>query len=1240
MVLVVSACNDNDSWCEGSSSDAYSDSDGIKQVNETTVKVYSVSAQDPDGDTSTYGVWVDSGFYVSKDDDFQISATGQIIIATDYEDDTNLGDGKEFIIPATKGNVTPILDEDGEYFDFALNQQINVIIDDCGTNSADYCTPVDCSTSTFDYCIEDNGCKPNKWTWATGWQRDEINCNYIDVIDFYFGNDARSECYANRCCAEDIFGTCWSWEKWDCAHFTTIQENAYSSGYTDSDGNYISYNVCPNNEPGIYAYPYICDGNPPNDYYVYDTNPPYLPDGSKNEYCDGHGDDGTHSAPKCGDRSNSKDYAKEPYSYNQKGETDTCWNTGGYRLYAMEGGIVCPSGCDNKADSDNPCPDGCTHLRGGYATFDETKGETADFVGGVSFASRGDTLNLQIINPLGESTVDEEHYQSQLDQIDENNQTISYLEDQNDGLYDELTLQLELIDAYNPNGVGDASVIDSLRAEAETLSAGLIDDSGGADQNESIKIQLDYIVTLFDYTIDTGTDSDDSDDGYDAGCVLPSAEEGIQQMFMTLGSDIQDYSGNPEVETCWKTTIDAMDYKDSSDTVRKAQDIIDAGDDLEDLSKNITEPDGSTYLDTSAPGCTNNSYYDSSKKEDVDNWSSECYVTNDTGTTHQDIQNFIKDLDETLSLLEEDMALAVAIQGDIDDNNEEIVSLEYENEEINQDILEETSYGNDDLVGGYVVHVSAGALVADNGEYMHAVVSDGDPNVANSTTITTDFSPILNVPAGQSITYMDTVYTAMSSGNVWTFIDDPDGRWDNNSQYYDVTFGKVSYKEGFDALATGLIEDIKDTVDVTSERIFKNLTCSDGGSSWQCSKYLKIITAMLYLYIIIWGMMYLFGLIRTDKLDFIIRIVKIGTLTVLIQPGSFEFFNTYLFQGFSTMANTIIANATGAPIDNPFRFLNQNMNVLLLDETTYYKLMGMMVQGLLGLVVFFLILYGTISFIVAFFQSFLVYMISLIGLGIGMAVAPIYLAFLLFDKTKYLFTAWFRLMVRFAIQPVLLLIGLIIINGMLATLLDSIFNYYVCYKCAIPITFAIPGYPQVGTTTLFCISWFTAWGDDNVNSPATHAVMSIPLAIIYCMVTTVMELYTGKISGQVCKAITGGDGISTPGAKASGMGLNPFSGMDNRMKSIATGTGLVKDEKGYKALRSKMIKGAAMVTAAPYAVGAAVVVGHTAADVTAAVGIPASLAARTKAAINKMRGKKASNNNKKTSDSNSSDKEE
>ena len=98
-------------------------------------------------------------------------------------------------------------------------------------------------------------------------------------------------------------------------------------------------------------------------------------------------------------------------------------------------------------------------------------------------------------------------------------------------------------------------------------------------------------------------------------------------------------------------------------------------------------------------------------------------------------------------------------------------------------------------------------------------------------------------------------------------------------------------------------------------------------------------------------------------------------------------------------------------------------------------------------------------------------------------------------------------MVKLTIIPVVLLVGLILLNGMLSTLLVQLFNYEVCYKCTMPFTFAIPGYDQVGTITLFCVSWFSKWGLDNVDSVSNSTVMSFPFSISFCMIAQTMMIY-------------------------------------------------------------------------------------------------------------------------------------
>ena len=193
--------------------------------------------------------------------------------------------------------------------------------------------------------------------------------------------------------------------------------------------------------------------------------------------------------------------------------------------------------------------------------------------------------------------------------------------------------------------------------------------------------------------------------------------------------------------------------------------------------------------------------------------------------------------------------------------------------------------------------------------------------------------------------------------------------------------------------------------------------------------------------------------------------------------------------------------------------------------------------------------------------------------------------FLLFNKTSYLFDNWFKMMVKYTVQPVILLVGLIIINGMLTAIIEEIFNYYVCFKCTLPFIFALPGFLDVGTTTLFCVSWFSPWGADNVDSPLGKALMSLPLAISFCMVATAMKIYADKIATDVAGQIVGSSsGITKPTGSTS-MGLNPLKGLDQNAFGLAKATGLAKDEKEYKALRNKVLRTAAKASMVLSSVG-------------------------------------------------------
>ena len=82
-----------------------------------------------------------------------------------------------------------------------------------------------------------------------------------------------------------------------------------------------------------------------------------------------------------------------------------------------------------------------------------------------------------------------------------------------------------------------------------------------------------------------------------------------------------------------------------------------------------------------------------------------------------------------------------------------------------------------------------------------------------------------------------------------------------------------------------------------------------------------------------------------------------------------------------------------------------------------------------------------------------------------MGLAPLFLTFILFERTKHLFDAWVRFMITYMLEPVVMLTGIIVLTQLFTIYLDYIMNYSVCLKCAVP--FSLP-FPEVdGVTPLF-----------------------------------------------------------------------------------------------------------------------------------------------------------------------------
>lgn len=1193
LLFALVGCDGPDTWCIGSSPDSYSDANTIKTVVDTNINVQSTS-QNSAGD---YGVWVDSGLFVNQGSvyDFNIGGSPgyEIVIASDFYSDVNEGLGQDYIISASQDTPTQILNSDGSAAQFAPNQQITITTADCTTGADSY-----------------GNSSPTKWTWNNNWKYKTVTCSYYGANDDDTGcdtigidcpryptNNDKDECVAVGNCQINcvdiplIGNLCTTiYPVWYCYHQTYTEpsddppymNNYYDTGSACTSNSSVScsssscstpctYDLCPEEYVSGVDTPnyFICEGKTQDSYA--DTSPTYYShsptyDSSQGNagYCDGKNQAGfgatstSKSHPGCGNRSSDDNEQEQSTEvFNTTGSVDTCWNTGGLNLYAIQNDIQCPPSVDDR----------CFDLQGSYQTVAYVPPDSSGNqppTAGKSFGSVGGPLWLQIINPNSNDTIaNVDDYNTD---IDTNNTTISQFQAYNtNSLYPQLTTSLT-----NMNGQYSNGTIESLRFQGYNMIEGVSDPTAQS-----------YLTTLTNLlgTAYTDPSTQATVDGIQTPCLslnnlITSANSGYDQSnSSTWEPVVVPFNFNSQNTSTWAPATYPKNPTDIYDIASSAM---------------ATATNLINYLDPPVPTTGGAAPTPPTLTGDTTSAELESYC--------QDVINTLTGMQQAFNAYSKSYApktetcdscpnCSVAqTQSCIDANNAQISALTEQNNEYYADILNTNISNNANMVGGYKVYVAAGPLVADYGKYLQVMLvpNNQDPNSAS----TTGTEMIIDYSSGEEQGPNTITLPAMPfSGEIWTRIVDPDNNYTNNSGYYTLTFGYTTYTSGFSTMLSNIISVIQKTIQKTAQSIFLHMTCSatgmDQSVDGQCSDYIRSIDALLYMYVIIYGMMYLFGLMKNDRVDFIMRIVKVAVVSTLLTPNSFWFFNTYLFEGFYGLSNSLISYAVGAPVTNPFDFITQSVNVLLLDQTTYFKIIGLMLQGLLGLVAFALLINGILTFAGAIFKAFIMYMTSFVGIGLCLSVAPIFIIFLLFEKTSYLFSNWFKAMVKFTITPVILLIGLVFINGMLFTILVGLFNYQICYKCTMPFTFAIPGFPSVGTVTLFCVSWFSKWGADNVGSAFSVVLTTFPLVINFCIITKTMKLYSDRLAAQVAEQIVGSSSLFSPSSKYANasMGANPISDMqkgfkkiDRTMERAAITTGIAKNGDEYKGMRNRTLR--------------------------------------------------------------------
>ncbi len=455
--------------------------------------------------------------------------------------------------------------------------------------------------------------------------------------------------------------------------------------------------------------------------------------------------------------------------------------------------------------------------------------------------------------------------------------------------------------------------------------------------------------------------------------------------------------------------------------------------------------------------------------------------------------------------------------------------------------------------GGYVLNIKQTKCRRNNGNSFNDVVEnrgkvqylvvpyDENPNKPKAGTAYTPNPTGIDVDADGNAKI-----TTNTNGYLWMKIYNKKEDYKESYGRYRVQFFTSQKVGSFTfSVINPLFELLKGKIKGAAVTIFKNMTCYGGGVT-TCSNFFNYIKAVLILYVMSYGAMFLLGIVKINQQDLVIRIAKIAIVSGLMNESTFRFFNEYIFDFVTNFSDGIISNMSGYSmfsstnkVSNPFMFLDALMSKILFSKTFAGQVLSLLSTGLSGLIYFVILFISIIIVIITVLRAVAVYIMAFMAIAILIGIAPLFLTFMLFDFTRYLFDNWVRFTFRYMIEPVILMAGIIILTQLFTIYLDFTTGYSVCWKCALPIKIpfpAIPGLPAIlSNLEIFCINWFVPWGMD---SRSGMMGMNMQHYIALIIIAYGMYGYV-EFSGQMVAKLT-----STAGPSATSMGQNMSSAME------------------------------------------------------------------------------------------------
>ncbi|WP_353288408.1 type IV secretion system protein [Wolbachia endosymbiont (group A) of Tromatobia lineatoria] len=381
-------------------------------------------------------------------------------------------------------------------------------------------------------------------------------------------------------------------------------------------------------------------------------------------------------------------------------------------------------------------------------------------------------------------------------------------------------------------------------------------------------------------------------------------------------------------------------------------------------------------------------------------------------------------------------------------------------------------------------------------------------------------------------------------------ITDKNGKYYENNKYSVTLFVKRKINDFISSNVNGVFKFIKEEV------IGDSVKDSYKGYA---RGLLQGVRALLTLYVIFTVIGYMLGTIQLSKFDFIVRMFKIAFIAFAFSDRSWELFGTTLSRLFVDGSTYLVDSFSGyiGEGGRKFAFLDLTAGVLFTTET-WLKFLSLMLSGPFGFIAFLAILYATFMFLKCIISATFKYVISTVLVAFLLSLTPLFIVFILFQKTKPLFDNWIKTLAHVSLEPVILFSFLSLLNQLMYSVLYNLTNFSACYQCLISVNFL--SYDLCLMKSILPLGYSPGTSVDVALSTGERAgghFAALPIdliqAFIYLIIAGAMETFVSISETMVQTLFSSGYGV-TGGvgtvAKSASQAMLSTVGLDDKTQSM------------------------------------------------------------------------------------------